>query len=362
MIEIKERIRCITAELTMAKNINLKHAQMKKIFLSLLAALCLAACNQVKKSDSPMPAAPFFGEITQVTEPVIFAPGYVSTGLEELVLTFTPDGRECYWSIMFAGFETILSSRLENGRWTEPEVAPFAGKYYDGWPSIQPDGKRMFFHSSRPVTDSTSGITSRFNIWYMDRTENGWSEPKILGAPVNGTETTTCPSVAKNGTIYVSKRFSNDTEKLCRAEYIDGAYTKLEVLPDNVNTLKNNFHGSISPDESYLVRPLYGRADNIGDGWNYYVSFRSKDGKWSDLINLGQKVNSLICSGATSFSTDGKFLFFQARAPFKLTYELDRKYSLKEMLDVELRSPGKGSSDIYRIDAKIIEELRPKEK
>lgn len=334
---------------------------MKSITLFLFAAFCLSACHQVEKSDLKVLKGTYFGENASGTEPVIFAPGYVSTGLEELVMTFTPDGSECYWSIMFAGFETILSSRMENGAWTKPEVASFAGKYYDGWPSIQPDGKKMFFHSSRPVTDSTSGITAKFNIWYMDRTANGWSEPKILGTPVNGSENCTCPSVAGNGTIYVSRRFSDDTEKLCRAEFINGAYTKLEILPENINTLKYNFHGSISPDESYLVRPLYGRDDNIGPGWNYYVSFRSKDGKWSDLINLGEKVNSLICSGSSSFSPDGRFLFLQARSATKLIYELDRKYSLKEMLDVELSSPGRGSSDIYLFDSKLIEELRPKE-
>lgn len=65
---------------------------------------------------------------------------------------------------MFSGFETILTSRLENGNWTESELAPFAGKYYDGWPALQPDGKRMFFHSARPLMDSPSGKSAAFNI------------------------------------------------------------------------------------------------------------------------------------------------------------------------------------------------------
>lgn len=118
-----------------------------------------------------------------------------------------PDGLECYWTVLFSRFETILTSRMANGRWTEPELAPFAGRYFDGWPAIRPDGKRMFFHSSRPLGKAASGPSATFNIWYVDRTENGWSDPLAVGPPVNGSENATCPSVTRDGTIYISKGF-----------------------------------------------------------------------------------------------------------------------------------------------------------
>ena len=221
-----------------------------------------------------------------------------------------PDGKECYWTLVFSGFETILTSRLENNRWTDPELVSFAGKYYDGWPAIQPDGKRMLFHSARPNPDSTNGITARYNLWYVERIPKGWSEPKIFGIPVNGSENSTCPSVTTTGTIYLSKRFSGGIEKLCRSAFVNGTYQELEVLPSNVNVSEYNYHGYISPDESYLVRPVGGRPDAIGGAWNYYITFRNPEGQWSDLINLGKEINSLFCAGAPSISSDGKYLFF----------------------------------------------------
>ena len=336
---------------------------MKKLLFFIAATLVqstLTFCH-ADQSDFPVLKGPYFGQTLPVEVAGIFASGIVSMGLDESVVTFMPDGKECYWSILLSRFETILTSRLENGNWTEPEVAAFSGKYYDGWPAIQPDGKRLFFHSARPHADSAAGITAKYNIWYMDRTENGWSEPKIVGKPVNGSENSTCPSLTKNGTIYISKRFKDDTEKLCRSELVDGAYRELEVLPAHVNPLQYNFHGAVSPDERILVRPLYGRKDSIGDGWNYYVSFRSQDGKWSDLINLGKEINSIMCAGASSFSPDGKYLFFQGRVPAKETPALEKKHSLKELLNREIKNLANGSSDIYWIDAKIIEGLKPKE-
>jgi hypothetical protein len=327
------------------------------IFLLVVFADC-----QTGQKDSPILKGPYLDQKPPGMTPEIFAPGFVSTGLEESVITFMPDERECYWSILLSGFETILTSRLENGKWSEPEVALFSGQYYDGWPAIQPDGKRMFFHSSRPHSAGSSGITAKYNIWYMDRIANGWSEPIIVGEPVNGSENATCPSLTKNGTIYISKRFKDDTEKLCRSELVNDTYQKLEVLPAHVNPLQYNFHGAVSPDERVLVRPLYGRKDSIGDGWNYYVSFRNRDDQWSELINLGKEINSIICAGASSFSADGKYLFFQAKVPAKNTLALERKESLPEMLEKEIRNPANGSADIYWIDAKIIEGLKPKGK
>jgi hypothetical protein len=332
---------------------------MKKSIFLFITAFLGVACNQHKESEQTVQGG-YFGQTVPDKKLEIFAPGIVSTGLNEGYITFSPDGKECYWSILFSDFVTIVTSKLENGKWTKPKVAPFAGKYYDGWPTIQPDGKRMFFHSTRPVADTSTGITAKFNVWYVDRTENGWGDPVVINAPVNGKENSTCPSVTMSGTLYISKRFSDGSEKLCRSELRNGVYQELEILPDNVNVIKDNFHGYISLDESYLIRPCYGRPDNIGAGWNYYITFRKSDGTWSDLINLGKEVNSVYCGGAPSISPDGKYLFFQGIAATNLTTTLDRKYSLEELIDRDIKSPSLGSTDIYWISAKMIEELRPK--
>lgn len=330
-----------------------KYIYITAIFLM---QLLFGFCQNNEKNLSEL-MGPFLGQTLPDSVPVLFAPEFVSTGLNEGTITFTPDGKECYWSILFSGFETIVTSKIINGQWTRPVVASFSGRYYDGWPAIQPDGKRMFFHSTRPVMDSAAGITAKFNIWYIDKTSTGWSQPQPVNAPVNGSENSTCPSASKNGNLYISKRFNDGTEKLCRSELRNGVYQELEMLPDNVNILKDNFHGYISPDESFLIRPCYGRPDNIGAGWNYYITFRDNKNCWSDLINLGKEVNSVYCGGAPSVSADGKYLFFQGIAASGILDSLGHKLSLEEIIDQEIKIPARGSTDIYWIDANTIMKL-----
>lgn len=323
----------------------------------ILIAVCAVAvfCPLVRPAHAQPARQAFLGLTPPGDRAAVFAPGLVSTDLNESVITFSPDGRECYWSVRFCGLETILTTRLVDGRWSRSEVAPFSGRYHDGWPAIQPGGSRLFFHSSRPTGSEPE--SAAFNIWVIERTPTGWGEPHPLGSPVNDAENTTCPSVARNGNLYVSKRLADGTEQICRSRWSGGRYGALEPLPASVNAARYNFHGTISPDETLLVRPLHGRPDAIGGGYNYYVSFRSEDDDWSDLVNLGAEVNGLACDGATSFSADGSVLFFQAHRRLEEVLDLERRHSLEELLARERTAPT--HTEIYWIDAAFIARLRP---
>jgi len=74
-------------------------------------------------------------------------------------------------------------SKLDNGRWTEPEMVPFCkgDSFMYTNPFIVPDGKKMFFTSTR------SGAVSedKENIWYVERTSSGWSNPKPISPEAN---------------------------------------------------------------------------------------------------------------------------------------------------------------------------------
>ena len=68
-----------------------------------------------------------------------------------------------------------------------------------------------------------------------------------------------------------------------------------------------------------------------------YISYRQKDGTWGPAINMGDKINSDKDDFYASVTPDGKYILFN------------------RTMD------GKGDNiDIYWVDAKIIETLRPK--
>jgi hypothetical protein len=129
-------------------------------------------------------AAPPYVVDAAPAEPRLFAAGVVSTPDNEFGGVFTPGGTEFYFtkSVPRSYFYMICVSRFRNGRWSAPDVAPFSGRYRDFDAVISPDGSRLFFTSDRPVDGRPK---TDYDLWVVDRTPDGWGEPRNLGAPVN---------------------------------------------------------------------------------------------------------------------------------------------------------------------------------
>src|SRR4051812_28641382 len=65
-------------------------------------------------------------------KPELWGEGLVSTELNELNSVFSPDGKELLWSIQLPDQSgVIVMSKLVNGKWSEPVVAPFSGQFTD---------------------------------------------------------------------------------------------------------------------------------------------------------------------------------------------------------------------------------------
>jgi len=280
-------------------------------------------------------------------------------------VAMTPDGAELYFGVMAGGFSVIVQTKLENGRWTKPEVAPFSGNpaYLDIEPAISPDGQRFFFLSTRPVPGATPdsadyGRWVNQDIWAMDRTGEGWGEPYNLGPPVNTEAPEYFPSVTREGTLYFTREDPETRGSyIYRSRLVDGEYTEPERLGPQVNSTTSQFNAFIAPDESYIILSTGGRSDTHG-GADYYVVFRGADDAWSEPINLGSEVNTPRGGEWSPYVTpDGEYFFFmssrppsRAQTPATLTYDY-----LKDLHG----KPGNGDAAIYWVDASFIERLRP---
>ena len=242
--------------------------------------------------------------------PRLFAEGIVNTSADEYGPAFTPDGRTVYFARRSADrkMEHIYFSRFDAaGRWGEPQVAPFSGKYFDKEPFITPDGSKLFFSSTRPVAPSAPNRTD-FNLWVVERTGAGWGEARPLGAEVNSETYDNYPAVAANGNLYFSStraggQGSND---LYRARLVNGRYAPAENLA-SLNTPQSDADPYIAPDESYIIISTT-RAGSYGEG-DLYVSF-NMGGRWTQPRNLGAGVNSATYEYTPLVSPDGKYLFF----------------------------------------------------
>lgn len=304
----------------------------------------------------------YLGQELPGQTPKLFAPGIVSTGLSERDVAITPDGNEIYYSGVVGAnhnFSAILVVKRVEGRWSKPEVAPFSGHFMDLEPAISPDGQRFFFLSNRPLPGSSEPHGSE-DIWVMERTDGGWSEPSNLGPPVNSAAPEFFPSVTRDGTLYFTRRGEGRSETIFRSRFVDGAYAEPEELGPEVNSGQTQFNAFIAPDESYLLVCVWGRDDSLG-GVDYYAVFRSADDVWSEPINLGEGINMAEGSEwSPSVSPDGRYFFFMSsratiqkgHSPERLDYaDMQRLHDL----------PMNGNSDIWWVDAEVISRLRPEE-
>jgi hypothetical protein len=83
--------------------------------MTMLVSASVAAQNAPYDSEKLLPHT------------TLFEPGIISTGDYESRATFTPNGREMYFLKLAPNFSrwSIFVSRYKDGRWSQPEVAPF---------------------------------------------------------------------------------------------------------------------------------------------------------------------------------------------------------------------------------------------
>ncbi|HLK67702.1 MAG TPA: hypothetical protein VKU19_29930 [Bryobacteraceae bacterium] len=318
---------------------------MRKRIRFLAAAANVFVCLAVE---------PPYGSPTPITEPRLFAEGVISTPFDEFGAAFGLDGRTVFFSrsVPRSNMYTICLSQFSHGRWSQPRVAPFSGRYWDFDPVFSPDGRKLFFSSDRPVPGQPKADQD-FDIWVVEQTAKGWSAPQHLNANVNSDQDETFASVAANGTLYFTSARDGGREHIAiyRSRLIDGAYAPAEKLKGTVNSPENgSLEVVVAPDESFLLLVPYGRADGFGS-FDIYASY-PRDGEWTEPKNLGPKINTRARDYSPRFSLDGRYLFWASERGFA-TDPTDHAFTYAE-LRRQMHTTLNGWGNIYQIDLSAI--------
>lgn len=285
-----------------------------------------------------------------IREPRLFAEGVISTGDYETHPAFTPDGRTLYFvkSTPTFSFWTILVSRFGQGGWSRPEVAPFSGQYSDADPFITADGRHLFFISNRPAP----GKQARdLDIWMVEKTATGWSEPRNLAAPINSAAPEWHPTLTADSTLYFGSRRAGGkgANDIYRSRLVNGKYAEPENLGEAINTAFDEYEPFIAPDESFLIFMAAGRPDGQQASNDLYISYR-RGGVWTKAENLGDQINSPREEYSPKLSPDGRYFFFASARGRKPP---DRSLNYQELLDW-LHGARNGLGDIYQVDSSAL--------
>ncbi|MDW3652784.1 MAG: amidohydrolase family protein [Bacteroidia bacterium] len=254
----------------------------------------------------------YLGQKAPGNQPELFAPHLISkTDRHEFGCYISKDGKEFFFAVDAGERNEIYHTRWKNAVWTPAEKLFPDSLYSYNDPLLNHEENRLYFISNRPLPGSKEA--KDIDIWYVERQGNSWSEAINVGAPINSPLNEYYISFSKEGHMYFASRSPEaDAPQyaydIYRAAFDGSHYSKAEKLPAEINTPRYEADPFIAPDESYLI---FGSARRGGYGQgDLYISFKDKNGNWTQAQNMGDKINTELHELCPIISPDGKYLFF----------------------------------------------------
>jgi hypothetical protein len=285
-----------------------------------------------KKNSIPALKGPYLGQKSTGDLPEIFecriGPNIEIEGLPY----FVKNGKLLVYRGSSASVQGVFIMEEKDGLWTSPQKVLALSPHEDRHFIPTPDGKRIFFTSRRPV-DSGGEPAKNPNLWVSDNTYSGWTQPQPLKTPINTDQAEFYSTVAEDGTLYFTRSTSDESADIYRSPLVEGEYTQPERLDEPLNTEYIDGDPYIAPDESYMIF-LSNKPEGLGKH-DFYISFRLKDESWTHPKHLGNKTNSEANDVCPWVTDDGKYFFFCSNRT--------------------------GSYEIFWVDAKFINDLKPDE-
>ena len=267
--------------------------KIKSIALSTLLFTILAGCGNHGLDEHLVFKGPYMGQEQPGKTAEVFAPGVISTNGWELEAMFAPGMNEFYYVTHKDKSErpktselkpTIFGFRFEDNVWNKFIEMPRTGE-----PFITADGQTMHLAKS-----------------FRERTASGWSDVKSLGTMFEGDEWGIMRLTASPAGTYVFDDFKGGGMRVSRLT--NGERQNPIGLPKHINDGEFTAHPFIAKDESYLIWDSQ-REGGYGNS-DLYISFRQTDGAWGPAINMGPDVNSDKEDFYGSVTPDGQILMF----------------------------------------------------
>lgn len=277
--------------------------QVSVLFLAILLISCIGGIDEDLKYLKQKPPS---------TTPEIFAPNIISLEDEyEFGSVFNEAGTEFFYGVDADGKSEIRYAKLVGDIWSDPQTILTNNQYGFNDPFLSPDEDRLYFISQR--SQDGLGELKDYDIWFVEKTPNGWSEPINAGPNINSKANEYYISFTKDGTMYFSSNKNAPENRegdfdIYYSKYVDGEFQKPVALGAAINTSKYEADVFIDPNESYIIF-CGNRPDGMGRG-DLYISFKNTDGTWSQSKNMGGPINSKAHELCPFVTRDGKYFFY----------------------------------------------------
>jgi OmpA-OmpF porin, OOP family len=197
-------------------------------------------------------------------------------------------------------------------------------------PSSDPTGKRVYFTSTRKggiSAEDKNDADGDEDIYYVDKVDGEWQSPVLLPEPINSKKNDGAPSISADGqTMFMTLCYRDGGVGSCDiyVSYLEGnQWSEPQNLGNVVNSEKWDAQPSVSADGNRLFF-VSERVGGYG-GNDIYMTEKTIFGEWGVPQNLGSIINTPFSEVSPFISPDGKTLYFASTG-----------------------HPGYGDSDIFR--------------
>jgi hypothetical protein len=240
-----------------------------------------------QKSVSEKKSFDYFGQIPPKDSATVFAPGIISdTSAKGSDPAISPNGDEVFFSRGVWPNTKIMYMKRIGDKWLLPDTAIFSKDCWATEPAFSPDGRYLYFSTSKGKTD-----IKYYNLWRVKKIKDGWSQPENIFDIGGDTIWEFHPTLANDGLIYFcywdAKNATGDIymsrcgEKMCCDPIKIGT---------PISTAFNDADPFVSKDGTYMIFAS-NRPGGYG-GLDQYISYRNNDGTWTSPKNLGSKFNT----------------------------------------------------------------------
>ncbi len=182
-----------------------------------------------------------------------------------------------------------------------------------------------------------------------------------LGDSINSNALEYYPSLTIDGKKMIFTRRVKDDEDFYESEWIDNKWSKAISAPGKINTNLNEGAQNISQDGNWLIFTGCNYPEGFGS-CDLYISYKTKNGGWSEAENLGSIINSSAWESAPSLSPDKKDLYFSSTRTggygardLWVTHRLQNgKWSIPENLGPDVNTAGDESCPFIHSDNQTI--------
>ena len=192
--------------------------------------------------------------------------------------------------------------RKDGDQWSNPQASFFNSDFSEHGMSFSPDGKSIYFSSTRPT--KIESIPDTWHIWKSEKINGIWTEPIYVDIPNMRDKLTSHPTITSSGKLYFHASNLDYSEMdIYHSELIGGKFQnadKVEIAQKPNTGICTPF---ISPNEEYLI------FASIGNQLDLWISFSDDQGNWTQTKPLNEKINNLG-QGNPYVTSDNQFLFY----------------------------------------------------